>query len=168
MNDIVIEELLVKKLKNKNLTISTAESCTGGLVAATIVNVSGASDVFNEGYVTYANEAKNRILGVDNEVLNTVGAVSAKTAKMMAKGCARNAHADIGISTTGIAGPGGGTKEKPVGLVYIGCYYKGKEIAVKNIFEGDRTTVRNSAVKAAIKLAIDIIDKDINSYDSYL
>ena len=90
-------------------------------MAATIVNVSGASEVFQAGFVTYANEAKEKELGVKSETLQTYGAVSEKTAKEMAIGCAAHAKAQVGISTTGIAGPGGGTAEKPVGLVYIGC-----------------------------------------------
>ena len=116
-----MEEELVEILTKKQYKITTAESCTGGLVAATIVNVSGASEVFQAGFVTYANEAKEKELGVKSETLQTYGAVSEKTAKEMAIGCAAHAKAQVGISTTGIAGPGGGTAEKPVGLVYIGC-----------------------------------------------
>lgn len=148
------EEILVEKLMKKKMSVSTAESCTGGMLAATIVNVPGASSVFHEGYITYANEAKMRILGVDKNILDTFGAVSKETAAQMAEGCAKNAGADIGISTTGIAGPDGGTKEKPVGLVYIGYYYKGKVYVEKNIFEGDRTQVRKQAVERAIEVAL--------------
>lgn len=152
------EEVLVKKLMERNMTVSTAESCTGGLVAATIVNVSGASAVFNEGYITYANEAKIRMLGVDAEILNMFGAVSEETAMQMAEGCAKNAEADLGIATTGIAGPDGGTKEKPVGLVYIACCYKGKIVVEKNIFQGNRMAIRNQAVEKAIALAVRCFD----------
>lgn len=152
------EELLVKKLNENNLTVSTAESCTGGLVAATIVNVSGASNVFNEGYVTYSNDAKTKLLGVNKEILNTVGAVSEETAALMAQGCAKNAGADMGISTTGIAGPDGGTNDKPVGLVYIGCYYKGQTIVEKNVFSGDRHEVRKQAACRAIDIALTRLD----------
>lgn len=151
------ETILVNELIEKKYTISTAESCTGGLLAATIVNVSGASEVFNEGYVTYANEAKHRILGVSSDVLEKLGAVSEETAKQMAEGCAKNANANIGISTTGIAGPGGGTEEKPVGLVYFGCYHNGKTFAVKRIFDGDRSSVRQQAVKEAIEIVLDAL-----------
>ena len=114
-----MEEELVEILTKKQYKITTAESCTGGLVAATIVNVSGASEVFQAGFVTYANEAKEKELGVKSETLQTYGAVSEKTAKEMAIGCAAHAKAQVGISTTGIAGPGGGTAEKPVGFLSI-------------------------------------------------
>ena len=107
-----MEEELVEILTKKQYKITTAESCTGGLVAATIVNVSGASEVFQAGFVTYANEAKEKELGVKSETLQTYGAVSEKTAKEMAIGCAAHAKAQVGISTTGIAGPGGGTASR--------------------------------------------------------
>lgn len=152
------EEKLVELLIEKGYTISTAESCTGGLVAATIVNVSGASNVFNEGYVTYANSAKEKLAFVKRDTLNEFGAVSRQTAAEMAEGCCKNAAADVGISTTGIAGPAGGTLEKPVGLVYIGCSVKGKTIVEKHVFSGDRTRIRNNAVNCAIKLAINSIN----------
>lgn len=152
------EEILVKKLMDNNMTISTAESCTGGLLSAAIVNVSGASNVFNEGYVAYANESKMRLLRVKEEILDKLGAVSAETAEQMAKGCARNAGANIGLSTTGIAGPGGGTDEKPVGLVYVGCYCDGKTVVSKNIFNGDREQVRNQAVEKAISMALECLN----------
>lgn len=151
------EEKLVAKLIEYKMSISTAESCTGGLLSATIINVPGASEVFHEGYVTYANEAKTRILHVEKEILDTVGAVSGETASSMAKGCAYNANSDIALSTTGIAGPGGGTTDKPVGLVYIGCFFKGKTYVDKNIFQGSRESVRKQAVNRALKFALDII-----------
>ena len=137
-----MEEELVEILTKKQYKITTAESCTGGLVAATIVNVSGASEVFQAGFVTYANEAKEKELGVKSETLQTYGAVSEKTAKEMAIGCAAHAKAQVGISTTGIAGPGGGTAEKPVGLVYIGCAVRSNVYVEKNVFSGDRQQVR--------------------------
>lgn len=154
------EETLVKKLTNKRYTITTAESCTGGLLSGTIVNVSGASDVFSCGFVTYANEAKERMVHVNHETLEKYGAVSEETAKEMAEGCCKEAKADIGLSTTGIAGPGGGTPEKPVGLVYIGCSCHGKTVVERHIFQGNREEVRSQTVSAAIELAIISLDKE--------
>lgn len=120
-----LEEVLVDLLAERKLHVTTAESCTGGLIAGTLVNVAGASDVLNEGYVTYSNEAKERLIHVSHETLETYGAVSEQTRwrwLRVRQGC----DADAALSATGIAGPGGGTEEKPVGLVYIGCYLNGK------------------------------------------
>ena len=155
-----MEEELVEILTTKQYKITTAESCTGGLVAATIVNVSGASEVFQAGFVTYANEAKEKELGVKSETLQTYGAVSEKTAKEMAIGCAAHAKAQVGISTTGIAGPGGGTAEKPVGLVYIGCAVRSNVYVEKNVFSGDRQQVRRQAADRAIGFALECIKKE--------
>lgn len=155
-----MEEELVEILTKKQYKIATAESCTGGLVAATIVNVSGASEVFQAGFVTYANEAKEKELGVKSETLQTYGAVSEKTAKEMAIGCAAHAKAQVGISTTGIAGPGGGTAEKPVGLVYIGCAVRSNVYVEKNVFSGDRQQVRRQAADRAIGFALECIKKE--------
>lgn len=155
-----MEEELVEILTKKQYKMTTAESCTGGLVAATIVNVSGASEVFQAGFVTYANEAKEKELGVKSETLQTYGAVSEKTAKEMAIGCAAHAKAQVGISTTGIAGPGGGTAEKPVGLVYIGCAVRSNVYVEKNVFSGDRQQVRRQAADRAIGFALECIKKE--------
>lgn len=154
------ESMLVTKLTNKEYTISTAESCTGGLLAATIVNVSGASDVFGCGFVTYANEAKERLVHVRHETLERHGAVSRQTAAEMALGCASAAGAAVALSTTGIAGPGGGTDEKPVGLVYIGCAIWGKVTVERHVFPGDRLSVRTQAVEAALDLAIHCLEHE--------
>ena len=158
-----MEEELVEILTKKQYKITTAESCTGGLVAATIVNVSGASEVFQAGFVTYANEAKEKELGVKSETLQTYGAVSEKTAKEMAIGCAAHAKAQVGISTTGIAGPGGGTAEKPVGLVYIGCAVRSNVYVEKNVFSGDRQQVRRQAADRAIGFALECIKKSVDA-----
>ena len=155
-----MEEELVEILTKKQYKITTAESCTGGLVAAAIVNVSGASEVFQAGFVTYANEAKEKELGVKSETLQTYGAVSEKTAKEMAIGCAAHAKAQVGISTTGIAGPGGGTAEKPVGLVYLGCAVRSNVYVEKNVFSGDRQQVRRQAADRAIGFALECIKKE--------
>ena len=154
-----MEEELVKILTEKGLSISTAESCTGGLIAGTIVNVAGASSVFKEGFVTYSNESKEKRLGVSPSTLEKTGAVSEETVKEMAQGLMRATGADVTIVSSGIAGPEGGTKEKPVGLVYL-CCCTGNELYVsRNIFAGDRQQIRKQAVKAAIELVIDSINK---------
>lgn len=149
-------ELLFKN----NLSISSAESCTGGMIASELVGYSGISGLFSEGYVTYSNEAKERCLGVRRETLEEYGAVSRQTAAQMALGVKRVSKADIGIATTGIAGPGGGTQDKPVGLVYIGCAYKDKVTVRKYIFEGTRYQVRLAAVKRAFELISDVVSGD--------
>lgn len=151
---------LVKKLTNKRYTITTAESCTGGLLSATLVNVSGASEVLNCAFVTYANEAKEQFAGVSRDTLLQHGAVSKETAAEMCAGCARMAHADMGLSTTGIAGPGGGTPDKPVGLVYIGCCLHGDVTVERHVFSGDRLRVREQTVEVALDLAIRCLDKE--------
>lgn len=146
--DSVVAELLC----NKKLSISTAESCTGGMIAATLISYPGISDVFKEGAVTYSNEAKMKRLGVKEETLNNFGAVSEETAREMVEGIAREAKTDIAISTTGIAGPGGGTEEKPVGLVYIGIYIKGNVIVAKFNFTGDREAIRRKTTMNALNI----------------
>ena len=147
-----LEEMIVFELQKRNQTLTTAESCTGGLLAGRILNVSGASAVYNEGHITYSNEAKERLLGVVHETLETYGAVSKETAAEMAKGAALSAKADVGLSTTGIAGPTGGTPEKPVGLVYVGCYVNGEVTVEECRFVGNREQNRNAAVEAALQL----------------
>ncbi len=152
-------EELVKLLTEKNLKITSAESCTGGLFAAGITGVSGSSSCFDGSFVTYSNEQKERLLGVKKETLESFGAVSYQTALEMAKGVRLSFKADIGIGITGIAGPTGGTKEKPVGLVYIAISHKGGEVAYKCHFEGSREEVRKSAVLKAKSLALDYAKK---------
>ena len=146
--EMVVGDLLIKN----NLKISTAESCTGGMIASRLVSVSGISDVFLEGAVTYANEAKVRTLNVKEETLKKYGAVSEETAREMAEGMAKRTGSDIAVVTTGIAGPGGGTEEKPVGLVYIGLYYKGEVYVYKNVFNGNRQKVRTKATVTALDM----------------
>ena len=153
-----MEEKLVSLLVEKGLTVTTAESCTGGMIASQIVNVSGASDVFNAGFITYANSAKEAYAGVLSKTLETYGAVSSYVALEMARGVAKTADADVGISVTGIAGPGGGSVEKPVGLVYIGCHVCGKTNYKEFHFTGDRLTIRQKSAKEAIKFAIEMLE----------
>lgn len=148
--EISIEDIVCKLLLEKNLTISTAESCTGGLVSATLINYPGVSSVFMEGCVAYSNEAKINRLGVKKETLDKFGAVSEETAREMAQGIAKNFKTNIGLSTTGIAGPGGGSNEKPVGLVYIGIYINGKTTVKKYILQGNRQDIRLRATKNAL------------------
>ena len=153
-----LEEKIVRELQNRGYTITTAESCTGGLLAGRILNVSGASAVYNEGHITYSNEAKERLLGVSHDTLEQFGAVSEQIAAEMALGAARVASANVGLSTTGIAGPGGGTSEKPVGLVYVGCCIHG-DVTVKECrFTGNREENRNAAVEAVLELLIDELE----------
>ena len=133
-----IEEVVAKMLVENNLKIAVAESCTGGMVSASLINYPGISSVFMEGCVTYSNEAKMKSLGVKKETLDVYGAVSDNCAKEMASGVAARYNTNVGIATTGIAGPGGGTDEKPVGLVYFGIYINGKVITKKYVFNGDR------------------------------
>ena len=147
-----LEQHVVGLLKRRKMTVATAESCTGGLIASTIVNVPGASEVFNEGYITYSNEAKQKILGVKKKTLKKDGAVSENCAADMAKGAAKAAGARAAISVTGIAGPDGGTEEKPVGLVYIGCCIDGKVWVESYHMNGDRQKVREISVKKALDM----------------
>lgn len=144
------ESRLVKLLLEKDLQITCAESCTGGMIASLLVNVPGVSEILMESYVTYSNEAKHRLLGVEQEALSEYGAVSQQVAFQMAEGAARAAGADAAIAVTGIAGPGGGTAQKPVGLVYIGTYLCGNIRVTENHFLGERYEIRKQAAEAAL------------------
>lgn len=149
---VTLEEAIVELLKEKKMTVTTAESCTGGFLAGRIMNVPGASDVYREGYITYSNDAKERLLGVKRETIMQYGAVSQQAACEMAKGAAVAAGADASLSVTGIAGPGGGTDEKPVGLVYVGCCVKGHVHVEEFRFTGNRDKNREYAVAKALTL----------------
>lgn len=153
----MLEEKLIELLIQNNYTLTTVESCTGGLLMGIILNVGGASACVNEGYITYSNEAKERLVGVKHETLEVYGAVSGETASEMAIGGSRVSGADVTISVTGIAGPGGGTEEKPVGLVYIGCNVAGNVAVKRNLFQGTREEVRNQSVQEAIGLAVSLL-----------
>ena len=144
---------LVAALRAAGASVSTAESCTGGLVAARITSVSGASEAFGYGAVTYCNEAKNKILGVKKETLDSFGAVSAETAAEMAAGVRKIMNAEIGVSVTGLAGPNGG-EGKPVGLVYVAVNSDNYSEVTENHFSGDRISVRNQATDKALELAL--------------
>ena len=149
---------LVKKLIKKRLNISFAESCTGGMLANSITSIGGASKVFNLSLVTYSNQAKIQILKVNKNIINKFGAVSHECCKAMVVNLSRISKANINISITGIAGPSGGTKKKPVGLVYIGVK-KGKKIIIsKNIFKSkNRIAIQKSTVRKAIRIVNSII-----------
>jgi len=157
---MILEEEVVCKLLGKNLTITTAESCTGGLIAATIVNVPGASGCFNEGYITYANEAKVRVLGVSEESIRNFGVVSDAVVIEMAEGALNKADADIAVAVSGIAGPLGGSSKKPVGTVYIGICLRDKtdksltKTSYEFHFEGDRSEIRDKTVQEALKIIL--------------
>ena len=147
-----LEEAVIDLLKEKDLKLSLAESLTGGMIAQRIVNVSGASDVFGYGFVTYSNKAKHKCLGVKKSTLKEKGAVSAKCAREMAKGACKESGADISISVTGLAGPGGGTKETPVGTVFMGCCYEGRTIAKEFHFTGNRMRIREQTTAHALAM----------------
>lgn len=143
---------LLELLRAKELKIATAESCTGGLIAAAITDVAGASDVFECGFVTYSNKAKTDMIKVSPETLELHGAVSSETAEEMAKGALLNSSAHITVSVTGIAGPGGATETKPVGLVYFGVATKDTLSSDKQIFSGNRHDIREQTVDHALDL----------------
>ena len=157
-----IAERLVKALTDNGKKIASAESCTGGMISAKITDISGASAVFDCGVCSYANHIKNKVLGVKEETLATWGAVSDQTAKEMARGMRLLSGADIGISTTGIAGPLGGTKYKPVGLVYIGVsteYGLRVEKMLLGDNKNDRFRIRELAAEAAMFFALKELEK---------
>ena len=147
--DISLQKTLVEFLSENNLTIATAESCTGGLISSKLIEVSGCSEVFYEGIVSYSNSSKQLRLGVEKETIIDYGAVSSEVALEMARGIVDD-KVNIGISTTGIAGPKGGTLQKPVGLVYIAIVSDNKEEVFKYIFEGTRQEVREKTANTAL------------------
>lgn len=156
-----LEESIVALLKEKNLTLTTAESCTGGMLSARLTNVSGVSEVFKQGFVAYSNRAKRKLLDVKKNTLKTYGAVSEKTAKEMAKNGAFITGSDICVSITGLAGPDGGTETTPVGLVYIACAYQ-NELRIREFhFKGNRQKIRElSTVNALTLLRSCILEKE--------
>jgi nicotinamide-nucleotide amidase len=147
-----LEEVLGKLLQNKKKTISVAESCTGGLIGAKFTNVSGSSNYFINGVITYSNEAKIELLKIPKEIIEKYGAVSEQVAILMAEGVKKISNTDYGLSATGIAGPTGGTEEKPVGLVYIGLAHENDSFAKKFVFGGDRQAIRERTAQAALNL----------------
>ncbi|BCS81557.1 competence/damage-inducible protein A [Anaerocellum diazotrophicum] len=148
----LLEEVVVRLLTQKNLKVSVAESCTGGLICNKLTNVPGASEVFDRGFIVYSNEAKIKLLGVPEQVLKEHGAVSHQTARYMAQGALSNSLAHIALSVTGIAGPGGGSETKPVGLVYIGIATKNSVESFELRFSGDRLKIKEMTSKAALNI----------------
>jgi nicotinamide-nucleotide amidase len=146
-------------LKKQNLKIATAESCTGGLIAHTLTNISGASDYFDRGVVSYSNKSKTELLGVPEKLIDKYGAVSNPAAKAMADGIRVKSEVDIGISTTGIAGPTGGTKEKPVGLVFIAISRKDNVLVKKYQFGGNRIQNKYDTCKAALDMLYETLKR---------
>ena len=145
---------LLALMEGRGLTLATAESCTGGLIAAALTAIAGSSSVVMAGFVTYSNDAKQKMVGVRAESLARHGAVSAEVAREMAEGARERAGVSLALSCTGIAGPGGATPGKPVGLVFIGCARDGAATLVeRHVFPGDRTAVRAATVAAALDLA---------------
>lgn len=153
-----MEEEVVRLLRDKGLKISFVESCTGGLLCATLINVSGASGVIEQSFVTYSDRAKHKLAGVKKKTLREHGAVSKKTAKEMAKGGAKAAKSDICVSVTGVAGPDT-EEDKPVGLVYVGIYYENQVKAYELRLGGTRGEIRKAAVQNAFALILDTIKK---------
>lgn len=139
----------------RKLKLATAESCTGGMVAAALTDIAGSSDVVERGFVTYSNEAKSELLGVPAPLIVAHGAVSEEVASAMASGAVARAPVDLAVAITGVAGPGGGTAAKPVGLVWFGCLRRGGAVATeRHIFPGDRAAVRSAATRRALELLL--------------
>ena len=156
-----IEEQVFELLKKHRITLATAESATGGMIASMLVNVPGISEFFQEGYVTYSNDAKVKMIGVDRILIDTYGVVSKEVAENMAISVARTAGTDAALSVTGVAGPDGGTDACPVGTVYIGCFFKGKTVVEHHIFAGNRLEVRQAAAERALTLLIEQIEVNL-------
>ena len=146
-------------LKNQKLVIATAESCTGGLIAHTLTNISGSSEYFDRGIVTYSNRAKMELLDVPEDMLKKYGSVSMEVAKTMAKGVRIKSNVNIGISTTGIAGPTGGSKKKPLGLVFIAVSTERNTVVKKFNFSGDRSKNKESTCNAALDMLLNVLTR---------
>ena len=151
-------EQLIEVLRSKGLRMSAAESCTGGMIGCMMTSVPGSSDVFLGTAVTYSNDAKERIVGVKHQTLMDHGAVSMETASEMAIGSIEVYESDVAVAVTGIAGPGGATPEKPVGLVYIAVADGPRTVVTKNLFQGDRQSIRHQTAIEALKLLIELVE----------
>ena len=150
---LILADSVLDACRARGWHVATAESCTGGLVTGALTAIAGSSDVVERGFVTYSNEAKSELLGVPPETIAAHGAVSAETAAAMADGAVTRAPVDLAISVTGIAGPGGGSVGKPVGLVIFGLARRnGPRRTERHVFAGDRTAVRRAAIKVALRL----------------
>ena len=150
-----LAEAVLKRCREKKLMIATAESCTGGLIAGALTDIAGSSDVVERGFVTYSNRAKTEMLGVPASLIAAHGAVSAEVARAMATGALDHAPVELAVAVTGIAGPGGGSAEKPVGLVHFGIARKGKQVHNEHlVFPGDRDGIRRATVGRALELLL--------------
>jgi nicotinamide-nucleotide amidase len=148
---LYLAEQVLERCRASGLKIVTAESCTGGLIASCLTAIEGSSDVVDRGFVTYSNQAKNQMLGVPSILFDTVGAVSEEVACAMAVGAITHSEGDISISVTGIAGPSGGSNDKPVGLVHMAVGLKGRQpLNERHVFLGDRTAVRQATVEQSL------------------
>ena len=146
------ENLLIA-CRAAGIMVATAESCTGGLIAASLTAIAGSSDVVDRGFVTYSNQAKTDLVGVDPALIEANGAVSEPVARAMAEGAVARSRADLAISVTGVAGPGGGSPDKPVGLVWFGCARRGEATtSISRVFPGDRSEIRRATVALALDL----------------
>ncbi len=144
---------LLDTLRQRRMMVATAESCTGGLIAAALTEIAGSSDVVDRGFVTYSNAAKTELLGVPPEMIEAHGAVSEAVARAMAEGALARSEADVTVAVTGVAGPGGGSAEKPVGTVWFGCARRGgATVSERQVFPGDRAAVRAATVLRAFAL----------------
>ena len=153
-------ERVLERCKERGWMLATAESCTGGMIAAALTDIAGSSAVVDRGFITYSNQAKQELLDVPEALLAEHGAVSAPVAEAMALGALRHSRADIAVSATGVAGPGGATPAKPVGLVFIGAARRGGPASHRRcLFGGDRAAVRNASVTAAIELIAGLLDQ---------
>jgi PncC family amidohydrolase len=155
-----LEVLLGRLLSNRGLQLAVAESCTGGLVSHLVTNVSGSSEYFRGGITAYANEAKIRLLGVRPDTIEKFGAVSEETVLEMARGVRQALASDLGLSVSGIAGPGGGTAGKPVGTTWVGFSGPDGEVSKHFLFSGDRLEVKGQAAQKALELVISYLDTD--------
>lgn len=155
-----MEERLVAYLKAHQMHIVSAESCTGGMIASSIVEVAGASEVFNEGYVTYSNEAKNKILGVSFDTIEQYNVVSKEVVAEMAVGAARVSGAEVAVATTGLAGPGGGSQEIPVGTVWVGCSIKETVYTKRLRLDGSRKEIRQDATNQAVSFVLECLENN--------
>ena len=154
----MIEEKIGAILRERCFRIAVAESCTGGLIANRITNIQGASDYFDIGFVTYSNDSKELFLFVPEETIAEKGAVSSEVAKAMAEGVIEATGVDIALSVTGIAGPGGGSPEKPVGTVYVGLASRDNVFVRKFLFSGDRISIKTQTSEEALKMALDYLE----------
>ncbi|MHB8109046.1 MAG: CinA family protein [Syntrophorhabdaceae bacterium] len=153
-----LEKKIAKELEENSLSLCTAESCTGGLVAGRITKISGASGCFEGGFITYSNKAKSALLGVPGDLIERYGAVSDQTARAMAEGARAKLNTDIAVSVTGIAGPGGGTPDKPVGTVFIGLATSKRTVVREFHFSGTRHVIRKKTTDEALQFVVDYIE----------